>query len=62
MSGTLKKGNYKATLSIDSEVYSNYREFCKREGLVISKQVERFMKKHSASKKERTVLDSILGK
>ena len=32
------------TLKIDSEVYDAYRKFCKAEGLIVSKQVENFIK------------------
>jgi len=39
----LKKGNGKLTLSIDDSVLSKYKEFCESEGLIISKQVEKFM-------------------
>ena len=62
MPGPLKKGNVSVTLSINRKIYGKYKEFCNREGLLTSRQVERFMKKHSAGKKDRNVLDSILGK
>ena len=62
MPHTLKKGNTSVTLSINKQTYDKYQEFCDREGLIISRQVEKFMKKHSASKKDRGVLNSILGK
>jgi hypothetical protein len=32
------------TLKIDSEVYDEYRKFCKEEGLIVSKQIEKFIK------------------
>jgi len=62
MPGPLKKGNTSVTLSLNKKIYSKYQNFCEREGLMISRQVEKFMKKHGASKKDRNVLDSILGK
>lgn len=62
MPSSLKKGNLRVTLSLNKETYSKYREFCDKEGLIISRQVEKFMKKHGASKKDRNVLDNILGK
>ena len=50
------------SLFVDTKIHGKYKEFCKKEGLVMSRQVERFMKKHSASKRDKNVLDSILGK
>jgi hypothetical protein len=41
---SLKKGNEKLTLSINKEILKKYKELCEREGLVISKQVENFIK------------------
>ncbi len=32
------------TLKIDSKVYDEYRKFCREEGLIVSKQVEKFIK------------------
>jgi len=32
------------TLSVDAEVYEKYREYCERKGLIISKQIENFMR------------------
>ena len=31
------------TLRVNSELYDNYREFCKKKGLLISRQVEIMM-------------------
>lgn len=50
------------TLFIENKIHNKYKEFCKKEGLVMSRQIEKFMKKHSAGKKDRNILDSILGK
>ena len=33
------------SLNVDEEVYSKYAKICKEEGIIISKQVEIFMKK-----------------
>lgn len=33
------------TLRVKSEVYDKYREFCKRRGLLVSRQVEIMMEK-----------------
>ena len=32
------------TLKIDSKIYDEYRTFCKEEGIIVSKQVEKFIK------------------
>jgi len=37
--------NKNVTLSVDSETYENYSEYCKKNGLVISKRFEIFMQK-----------------
>ena len=31
------------TLRVDSKLYDNYREFCKKKGLLVSRQVEIMM-------------------
>jgi hypothetical protein len=31
------------TLKVNSELYDKYREFCKKEGLVVSRQFEKLM-------------------
>lgn len=41
----IKKGNTKLTLSIDKETLKKYKIYCEKEGLIISKQVENFMRK-----------------
>jgi len=41
---TIKRGNVKLTLSINKETLKRYKEYCEKEGLIISKQVENFMK------------------
>jgi len=39
----LKQGDSKLTLSIDSKVLNRFKKHCSQEGLIISKQVEKFM-------------------
>jgi antitoxin component of RelBE/YafQ-DinJ toxin-antitoxin module len=36
----------KVTLSLDDEVYKQFQEFCEENDLMLSKRVERLMKKH----------------
>ena len=33
------------TLSVDSRIYNKYRDYCKEKGIILSKQVEFFLKK-----------------
>ena len=37
--------NKNVTLSVDSGIYDKYSEYCKENGIVISKKFELFMKK-----------------
>ena len=39
------------TLKIDSKIYDEYRKFCKEEGIIVSKQIEKFIKEQ-LNKKE----------
>ena len=32
------------TLKIDSKTYDDYRKFCKEEDIIVSKQIEKFIK------------------
>jgi len=36
-------------LSIEEQVYNNYKEHCDKEGIVLSRQVEKFMEKELAN-------------
>ena len=36
--------NKRITLSADAEIYEKYREYCEKKGLIISKQIENFMR------------------
>lgn len=40
----IKRGNIKLTLSINKKVLKAYKKFCEEDGLIISKQLENFMK------------------
>jgi phage/plasmid-associated DNA primase len=31
------------TLHLNSELYNNYSEYCKKEGIVLSRQIEKFI-------------------
>ncbi len=39
----MKKGNDKLTLSVDKKVKDMYKRLCEEEGLLLSKQIEKFM-------------------
>lgn len=41
---TIKKGNIKLTLSVNKEILMEYKKYCEEEGLIISKQFEKFIK------------------
>ncbi len=47
----IKEGNTKLTLSVNKKLLEEYRKHCEEEGLVISKQVEKLMKKTLENKK-----------
>jgi len=36
--------NKRITLSVDAKIYEKYKEYCDRKGLIISKQIENFMR------------------
>ncbi len=36
---------FKSTFEIDRQVYKKYKKFCKKNGFVMSKRIEGFMKK-----------------
>jgi len=36
--------NRRMTLSVDTEVYEKYKEYCEERGLIISKQIENIMR------------------
>jgi post-segregation antitoxin (ccd killing protein) len=37
------KNKVKLTLSIDKELLREFKDYCKKEGLIISRQVEKFI-------------------
>lgn len=47
----MKKGNDKLTLSVSRLIKDNYKELCEKEGLKLSKQIERFMENELKKKK-----------
>jgi len=40
----IKMPSKNVTLKIDSKVYDEHRKFCKEEGIIVSKQIEKFIK------------------
>lgn len=47
----IKPGNAKITLSINKDILDSYKKYCQVEGLIISKQVEKFMKEEIEKRK-----------
>ena len=41
----IKQGNAKLTLSINKEILEKFKDVCETQGMIISKQVEKFMEK-----------------
>ncbi len=39
----MKKGNVKLTLSVNKDLLEKYKEYCRKEGLMLSKQFENFI-------------------
>ena len=39
----MKKGNDKLTLSVDKKIKDLYKQLCEEEGIILSKQIEKFM-------------------
>jgi len=44
------------TLKVNSELYDKYREFCKHEGLIVSRQFEKCMEKQLKERKNEKLL------
>ena len=38
-------GRKTVALSVDEEIYNKYKKYCQEKGIILSKQVEFFMKK-----------------
>jgi len=43
--------NKKVTLSIDEETYKQFQDFCKENDIMLSKRIERLIKKHMEEQK-----------
>jgi hypothetical protein len=43
----------KITLSVDSDIYSDFQKFCEDRDLMLSKRIERLIKKHMEEEKNR---------
>ena len=41
----------KVTLSLDSDVYKKFQDFCEEKDLMLSKRIERLIKKHMEEEK-----------
>jgi len=54
VSGNVKKGNSKLTLSINKKTLERYKGFCEENGLIVSKQVEKFMEKELENDKNKS--------
>jgi len=50
----MKKGNIKLTLSVKEKVLKKYKEYCNKKGLIISKQVEKFMEEQLENEKDKS--------
>ncbi len=46
-------GKKRVTLFVESEIYDKFKEYCDKNGLVLSKRFERFMEEGLKKKKER---------
>jgi len=49
----IKKGNIKLTLSIEKKILSDFKKYCEEEGIIISKQIEKFMRSKLKEKYEK---------
>jgi len=47
------KSKKKVTLSVDKKIYDEYMSYCEERGMILSKQVEFFMKEELEQKKKR---------
>ena len=46
-------GSKNITLRVNSEIYDKYREFCKKKGLLVSKQAEIMMEEQLKRRKSK---------
>ena len=44
------------TLSLDENIYDNYKEFCKKNAIALSRSVENFMKEQMENDKWRGII------
>ena len=49
----MKKGNIKLTLSVNKKILGKYKKYCEGEGIIISKQVEKFMEEELENEKDK---------
>lgn len=47
----MKKGNDKLTLSVNKLIKDRYKQLCEKEGLQLSKQIEKFMENELKKRK-----------
>jgi hypothetical protein len=40
-------------LSVEENIYNKYREYCGKQGIILSKQVEKFMEKELANNSQK---------
>jgi len=52
---TMKKGNTRANLSINEQVWRHFRAICLQEGMDASSVVEQFMRRRIAEQKEHGI-------
>ena len=48
-------GKKRVTLFVESEIYDKFKEYCGKNGLVLSKRFERFMEEELKKNKEKKV-------
>lgn len=54
VSNSVKKGNAKLTLSINEKILNEYKKYCDKMGIIISKQVEKFMEEQLKNEKNKS--------
>ena len=50
----MKRGHVKLTLSVNEKILKEYKKHCEEKGLVISKQVEKFMEEKLENEKDKS--------
>lgn len=46
--------NKRVTLSVNSNIYDEYKKFCEKRGIILSKQFELFMEQKLKNNKKRS--------